>query len=108
MEPDRQRRLALNEAVAREVNARVEEVAGNWHANDERIELICECSNDGCALRIHVTTAEYREVRSSDVRFMVVDDHVNEEIERRVGSAGDSTVIEKIGLGRDVASRMAG
>jgi hypothetical protein len=108
MDDDRERRLALNEAIAREVNEHVEEVAGSWHADDERIELICECSRDGCAERIHVTTAEYHSVRENELRFMLVDAHVNEEIEHRVGTAGDATVVEKEGSGREVASRTAG
>ena len=107
MDDYRERRLALNEAVARDVNERVEEAGADWHADDERIELICECSRNECAERIHVTRNEYREVRQSPVRFMVVDAHVAPEIETRVGSAGDATVVEKTGPGRDVASSLA-
>ena len=107
MDDDRARRLALNEAVARDVNEAVEETGRDWHTDDEQIELICECSNDRCAERIHVTRREYREVRENPLRFMVVDDHVNEQIEHRVGRVGDATIVEKDGPGRDVASSTA-
>ena len=107
MDQDRERRLALNEAVARDVNERVESVASGWHDPEEQIQLICECSNESCSERIHVTSVEYHEVREHEDRFMVIDAHVNEEIERRVGTVGDATVVEKIGEGRDVARSTA-
>ena len=108
MDADRARRLALNEAVARDVNPAVEETGRDWHDAGERIELICECSAGNCSARIHVTRAEYEQVRENDLRFMLVDGHVNEEIEHRVGTVGDATIVEKEGPGRSVASSTAG
>jgi hypothetical protein len=107
MDEDRARRLALNEAIARDVNNAVGEIAADWHADHERISLICECSLESCSERIHVTLPEYGEVRRHPNRFLVVDEHVVEQIEQRVGSAGDATVVEKIGPGRDVAEATA-
>jgi hypothetical protein len=103
----RLRRLALNEAVAREVNDAVGEIAERWHHDDEPIEIICECSRESCSERIHVAIRDYAKVRAHDTRFLVRDDHVVEEIERRVGTAGDGTVVEKIGPGRQVAEATA-
>ncbi len=105
MDEDRQRRLAMNEAVARDVNAAVEEVASGRHGQAERIELICECSRDSCAERILVTLDEYYAVRANAFRFMLIDAHVDEAIERRVGTAGNATVVEKTGAGREVAGQ---
>ncbi|HEY6960419.1 MAG TPA: hypothetical protein VI408_00875 [Gaiellaceae bacterium] len=108
MNDERQRRLALNEAIARDVNAAVEEVVAQWDDGDDDVhEFICECSRDSCAERIHVPLAVYRDVRSNEHRFMVIDAHVSEEIEDRVGVAGDATVVEKTGPGRDVAEKTA-
>jgi hypothetical protein len=101
------RRLAANEALAREVNRRVGEVAAPWYADDERLEFICECSYRDCDARVHVTMPEYTAVRASAQRFLLVAAHVNPEIERVVGEAGDAAVVEKIGPGREVADEMS-
>lgn len=98
------RKLAANEAVFREVNERVEEVASAWTPPGEPMELICECSHEVCMERVHVTRDDYTRVRADDTRFLVVDSHVVEEIERRVATAGDATVVEKIGPGRAVVA----
>jgi hypothetical protein len=51
--------------------------------------------------------ADYREVRSSRVRFAIVPDHLAPEIEVAVTTLGDALVVEKIGPGRDVAEETA-
>lgn len=107
MDEARERRLAANEAIAREVNAQVEQLAARWNHPDSPMELLCECSLDECSDRIHVPLADYTRVRESAVQFMLVDAHVIEEIEERVGEAGDATVVEKTGPGRDVAAQLA-
>jgi hypothetical protein len=101
MDDLRARRLALNEAIARDVNDAVAEVAAHWHRPDEPIELICECSHVTCAERVTLTFDEYRAVRQNDARFVVVDDHVVDEIEQRVGRVGTATIVEKTGPARD-------
>ena len=50
---------------------------------------------------------EYLEVRSSPVWFAVVPDHIAPEIERSVKALGDALVVEKTGVGRDVAEATA-
>jgi hypothetical protein len=107
MDEQRARKLAENEALAREVNERVGEVAAGWHTDDEPLEFICECSLAECTERIHLRLAEYLDVRSSTVRFALVGAHVNPEIEVAVDEAGDAIVVEKIGAGREVADETA-
>ena len=103
MDDTRERKLAANEAISRDVNARVEEIASGWTAEGEAMELICECSHTDCTDRVHISRADYARVRANPLWFFVVDAHVVEEIERRVSTAGDATVVEKTGPGRDVA-----
>ncbi len=106
---DRQaRRLAENEALARDVNKRVGEVAAPWYAEGEPLEFVCECSFEECSRRVHLTMKDYHHVRSSPIWFAVVPDHVNDAIERTVGPVGDGVIVEKIGSGRDVARETAG
>ena len=102
----RVRRLAANEALARQVNEQVEQLATRWNAG-EPLEILCECSLAECTARLHVPLPDYTEVRENDTRFLVVDSHIVEEIERRVGQAGDATVVEKLGPGREVAAELA-
>jgi hypothetical protein len=107
MEDERARRLAANEAIARQVNEQVEQLGRRWNRPGEPLEILCECSLAECTQRLHVGLDDYLRVREDDTRFMVVDEHIVEEIERRVGKAGDATVVEKIGPGRDVATALA-
>jgi hypothetical protein len=100
-------RLAVNEAIARQVNEQVEQVAERWRRDNEPLEILCECSLGDCTQRLHVPLADYARVREHDARFMLVDDHIVEEIEKRVGEVGDATVVEKLGEGRKVAEELA-
>jgi hypothetical protein len=103
----REHRLAENEALARDVNERVGEVAAAWYPHGEPLEFVCECSRDDCTHRVHLRMEEYREVRSRPVWFAVVPDHIEPEIERSVKTLGDALVVEKTGVGRDVAEETA-
>ena len=101
------RRLAANEAIARQVNEQVEQVAERSRRDGEPLEILCECSLSECTQRLHVPLADYAGVRKHDARFMLVDDHIVEEIEKRVGAVGDATVVEKLGESREVAEELA-
>jgi hypothetical protein len=103
MDPERQRKLAQNEAVAREVNQRVDEVAASWYDEGEALEFVCECSYDDCTARVHLSAEEFARVRESPLTFVLVRDHVVPEIERVLAAAGDAVVVEKLGAGRAVA-----
>ena len=48
---ERERRIGMNEALFREVNERLEELAQGF-AHPETLDLICECGNVSCASRI--------------------------------------------------------
>jgi len=107
MDDARVERLAANEAIARQVNEQVEQLAQRWNAKDEPLEILCECSLSECAMRLHVALPEYNAVREHDARFLIVDAHIVEQIERRVGQAGDATVVEKVGPSREIAEELA-
>jgi hypothetical protein len=107
MDDERVRRLAANEAIARQVNEQVEKLGQRWNAPGEPLEILCECSLAECTQRLHVSITDYSAVREHDTRFIIVDGHMIEEIERRVGEVGDAIVVEKVGPGRDVAVETA-
>lgn len=102
-EAERERRLAFNEALARDVNELVEEVAHGWFDADELVEFRCECVDPGCSERLRLTRAEYASVRASALTFVVVAGHVDPEIEELAGNIRDYQLLRKTGHGRDVA-----
>jgi hypothetical protein len=84
---DRERRLGLNEALFREVNERLQELAEGFARTPEKLDLICECGNASCASRIEMDRDEYEQVRSDPTTFAIVKGHaipdVEEIVERR-------------------------
>jgi hypothetical protein len=102
---ERERRLAVNEALSRDVNEVVDDVAGAWFDVDERIEFRCECSRPECAGHVSLTRREYDAVRSDAVRFVVLRGHEDAEIENEIGRIREYLLVEKRGEGAEVARR---
>jgi hypothetical protein len=94
----REERLAGNEALFREVNERVAEVAEAFvqvEATSEPVEFSCECGSAACTERIAMTLAEYEAVRAAPTRFAVAPGHEVPDIERVVARHPGYLVIEK-------------
>ena len=92
---ERTRRVGRNEALFREVNERVEGLARDFGVEDEPLDLLCECGNAECVERIHMGTAEYRELRSYSTRFAVRPGHEEQDVERVVERRGGYDVVQK-------------
>jgi hypothetical protein len=69
----RKERLARNEALFREVNERIEQMSGD--ESREPIEFLCECGDAGCTDTIPLSRAEYTQVRSDPMLFVVKQGH---------------------------------
>jgi hypothetical protein len=80
---ERARRIGLNEAVFRQVNERIEELADTFGIS-EKLDLICECGNASCASRIELGHAEYEDLRSDSATFAVVKGHEILDVEEIV------------------------
>jgi hypothetical protein len=84
---ERQRRIGMNEALFREVNDRLQELAEGFVRTPEKLDLICECGNASCASRIEMDPEEYEQVRSDSTTFAIVKGHeipdIEEIVERR-------------------------
>lgn len=106
MEKPQQQRLALNEALFREVNERIREISDNFGQDDGTYDFLCECSDPGCTQKVVLTRAEYEDVRSDPTRFVVAKGHVLPEIEAVVERAKDHAVVEKEGAAADIAIRL--
>ena len=100
-------RVVRNEALFREINERVEDVAEGFDIRGEgdslRIEFVCECGNLGCIERIELTRGQYEAVRENPRRFAVVRGHEDQSISRIVEQHGEVAVVEKLDHAADVA-----
>jgi len=74
------RRAAHNQALIREVNERIEQVA----KDAAHPEFLCECADANCVEMIELSITEYASIRSSPVRFPVKLGHDYPEFERVV------------------------
>lgn len=79
----------MNEAVFRDVNERIQDVAVAFELGSEPLDLICECGDAGCVARIAVSRPEYDRLRSDPHLFAVAPGHeapdVEEVVERKSG-----------------------
>jgi hypothetical protein len=96
---ERERRIAENEALFRDLNEEVGVVAQSFSAGGEprTFDFLCECGDAVCADRVPVTLTKYEELRSSPVRFIVVPGHEIPDVERVVETTPAYRVIEKYG-----------
>ena len=105
--PASEERVARNEALFREFNERVEDLADTLDHNGEgeylRIGFVCECGNLDCLERIELTRAAYEEVRSDPKLFVVAPGHEDMNIARVVGRREGYEVVEKVAAAADIA-----
>lgn len=87
---ERERRIAANEAVARQVN---EELAP-FQPRDV-LDLVCECGRPDCRATISVSRGEYEGVRSDSTHFLTKAGHEILDVETTVDASGAYVVVEK-------------
>jgi hypothetical protein len=76
----REARHAKNQALFREVNERIAELAGTWWSG-QHLQIICECANTGCTERLDVPLSEYQRVRTRLDLFLIMPGHLVPEAE---------------------------
>jgi hypothetical protein len=91
---ERVRRIGLNEAVFRQVNERIEELAETFGLGD-KLDLICECGDASCSSRIEMDHKQYEELRSDSTTFAVVRGHEISDVEEIVAHHGSYDVVRK-------------
>jgi hypothetical protein len=92
----REERIGVNEAVFREVNERIEDVAGSVGLESQVLDLVCECGNGGCVQRISMSSQEYEVLRSVSNHFAVVPGHEYLDVERIIERRTGYDVVAKI------------
>lgn len=88
----REQRLAANEELFRQVNERIVELTDKWGGN---LDLVCECANPECALRLELTLHEYEQVRQNPHHFAVLPGHEVHNIEDVIERHDRYLVVEK-------------
>jgi hypothetical protein len=102
-EPEERRKAARNEALLREVNERIEEVA----RGHDQVEFLCECFADDCTEPIPLSLADYEAVRCTATRFVVLRGHTaSPDVEQVVAEADGYLVVEKLREAAAVAAEL--
>ena len=91
----REEQIGLNEAVFREVNERIEDIAETFDLKSEPLDLVCECGDAACVQRITMTHAEYEELRSDPRHFAVHPGHETPDVERVLDKRKGYDIVEK-------------
>lgn len=76
-------RIQRNNETFREANERISTRAQELGVDLERIPFICECPVEDCVEIIHLTPAQYSEIRANPDWYVTVNGH--ESAERPVG-----------------------
>jgi hypothetical protein len=94
---ERERRLALNEAMFRAVNERVEDMTRTFESDTGTFEILCECADTACTERLSVPTAVYERVRADPTHFLLHGGHEDPTVERVIETHESYIVVEKEG-----------
>jgi hypothetical protein len=100
---DREQRMTQNEALFREVNERVADVA---EGRGGVYEYLCECANVDCTFRVPLTREEYEAVRSDARQFVVLPQHFTPEVETLVAEHASYWLVRKTGEAGDYVAKL--
>ncbi|HEY7267499.1 MAG TPA: hypothetical protein VH501_07365 [Solirubrobacterales bacterium] len=101
---NREKRVAYNEAKAREINEQKAEWLERGHAS---LSFNCECYRDDCGERIRLSAEEWERARAEPNRFAVAPEHVAGEFETVVETGTRFWLIEKKGEAGEEAEKLA-
>jgi hypothetical protein len=92
---DREDRIGLNEAVFREVNERISDLAAHFGLEEQPLDLVCECGDPSCVERISMSRDEYEQLRSDPTHFAVFPGHEEPDVEIVIERRGGFDVVQK-------------
>ncbi len=96
---ERDRRIAENERVFREVNERLDSLQRAFASVTDRVSLVCECGDGTCVAQVEMTTRDYEELRADPTQFAVVRGHDVGDLEQVVVSRDGYDVVRKRSVG---------
>jgi hypothetical protein len=89
------KQIAQRQALLREVNERINEIADRFGLADG-FSILCECASPDCQERIELTQAEYERLRRMPTHFAVLHGHETPAVERVVHENDRLVTVEKI------------
>jgi hypothetical protein len=95
-------RKAVNEAIFRDANEKIEAARADLTAVDGRTPFLCECDDASCREIVRLDLAEYEQVRASPTTFLIAPGHPHGSDEI-VAEHEDYLVVEKQGAAARVA-----
>ncbi len=101
----RAREIGRHQALFREVNDRIEELAERFDLTDE-LTILCECGSGRCDERIALRGDQYEQLRRLPTHFAVRPGHEVADVERVVERHDEFVVVEKFGEGAKAAIRL--
>jgi len=103
---DRDERIGMNEAVFRDVNERIQDVASTFNLTSEPLDLICECGDAACVERITLSRAEYEQIRADPQLFAVASGHVALDVEEVAATRPAYEIVRKYkGVSAEIAEQ---
>lgn len=102
---EREKRMAQNEALFREVNERVKETADELRS-DSPFQYFCECANADCTFQITMTGAQYESVRADPTQFALLPLHYTPEVETLVSENAEYWIVRKTGEAGEYAEKL--
>ena len=110
---ERERRLAKNEVLFRNLNDQVERIQAERIARSEgpdehEYDFMCECSNIDCDLRLRLSLAAYEAARADPTVFIVAPGHELPEIETIVSRLPAYQLVRKHGEAANIARQHKG
>ena len=103
---NRLERAARNQALFREVNERLQELATSFQEAAGITVFACECADLKCVEQIDMSPDEYEAIRSDPNQFLVAPGHVIPDVENVVAENERFQVVAKIGEGGAVAAAL--
>jgi hypothetical protein len=76
-------RIVENNRLFREANEHIRSRSSEFDDPVEQIPFLCECSEEGCATIVRLTSDEYQSIRDDPEMFFTADGH--EDAEAPVG-----------------------
>ena len=97
-------RAARNEEVFRNVNDQIEKAA-DLHGRDVPLRFHCECGQASCFETIELMPYPYDRISEHGYRFIVLNGHEEQSIERFIEKHDGWLVVEKFGDAREQIQR---
>jgi hypothetical protein len=107
--PSLEARLARNEVMFRAINERIRELANRFEETPgEPLAFVCECADETCVERVHLTTEQYDDVRAIPARFVVMPGHeATPLVERVIYRSEQFLIVRKVGLAADTVRELS-